>query len=114
MNQGQTNQILTCIIDGMRSHQPATIRDAAANALINSLDFTRTNFDSQQERDVIMQVGEGATPRRVPVDASAACTDTPPLAYLEISRDSDVIGAKRTVARWNKTLVDEALGRYLC
>lgn len=61
MNQNQTNQILTCIIDGMRGHQPPSIRGAAANALINSLDFTRSNFEAQQERDVIMQVGNAQT-----------------------------------------------------
>lgn len=56
MNQAQSNQILTCIVDGMRPDRPASIRGAAARALINSLDFTRSNFESQQERDVIMQV----------------------------------------------------------
>lgn len=56
MNEGQSNQILTCIVDGMRSDRPSSIRAAAARALINSLDFTRSNFESQQERDVIMQV----------------------------------------------------------
>lgn len=56
MNEGQSNQILTCIVDGMRSDRPSPIRAAAARALINSLDFTRSNFESQQERDVIMQV----------------------------------------------------------
>ena len=52
----QSNQILTCIVDGMRPDRPPAIRGAAARALINSLDFTRSNFESQQERDVIMQV----------------------------------------------------------
>ena len=56
MNEGQSNQILTCIVDGMRSDRPSPIRAAAARALINSLDFTRSNFEAQQERDVIMQV----------------------------------------------------------
>ncbi|CAM9602768.1 unnamed protein product, partial [Choristocarpus tenellus] len=56
MNQSQTDQILTCIVDGMRSNRPAVIRGSAANALINSLEFTRKNFESRQERDVIMQV----------------------------------------------------------
>ena len=52
----QSNQILTCIVDGMRPDRPPAIRGAAARALINSLDFTRSNFEAQQERDVIMQV----------------------------------------------------------
>lgn len=56
MNEGQSSQILTCIVDGMRSDRPPAIRGAAARALINSLDFTRSNFEVQQERDVIMQV----------------------------------------------------------
>ncbi|CAM9411941.1 unnamed protein product [Ectocarpus sp. 6 AP-2014] len=56
MNEGQSNQILTCIVDGMRPDRPPAIRGAAARALINSLDFTRSNFETQQERDVIMQV----------------------------------------------------------
>lgn len=56
MNDGQSSQILTCIVDGMRSDRPPAIRGAAARALINSLDFTRSNFEVQQERDVIMQV----------------------------------------------------------
>lgn len=56
MNESQSNQILTCIVDGMRADRPPAIRGAAARALINSLDFTRSNFETQQERDVIMQV----------------------------------------------------------
>lgn len=56
MNQSQTDQILTCIVDGMRSDRPDAIRGAAANALINSLEFTRSNFESQGERHHIMQV----------------------------------------------------------
>eukprot|EP00904_Undaria_pinnatifida_P013666 jgi/Undpi1/942/HiC_scaffold_10.g04406.m1 len=56
MNMSQSNQILTCIVDGMRPDRPPAIRGAAARALINSLDFTRSNFEAQQERDVIMQV----------------------------------------------------------
>ncbi|CAM9588173.1 unnamed protein product, partial [Discosporangium mesarthrocarpum] len=56
MNQDQTDQILTCIVDGMRSNRPPKIRGAAATALINSLEFTRKNFESKNERDMIMQV----------------------------------------------------------
>lgn len=67
MNEGQSNQILTCIVDGMRPDRPPAIRGAAARALINSLDFTRSNFETQQERDVIMQVrpGGGGVPCRL-------------------------------------------------
>jgi importin subunit beta-1 len=56
MDQTQTNQILTCIVDGIRSDRPDTIRLAAANALLNSLDFTHSNFETQGERDMIMRV----------------------------------------------------------
>ncbi|CAN0013832.1 unnamed protein product, partial [Phaeothamnion confervicola] len=56
MNQQQTNQILTCIVDGIRADRPDSIRFAAAVALSNSLYFTKNNFDSKDERDMIMQV----------------------------------------------------------
>lgn len=56
MNDAQSNQILTCIVDGMRADRPPAIRGAATRALINSLDFTRSNFAAEAERDVIMQV----------------------------------------------------------
>lgn len=44
----QSNEILTAIIHGMRSVEPSThVRLAATNALHNSLEFTRANFDRE-------------------------------------------------------------------
>mmetsp|Transcript_6215 Transcript_6215/g.9298 ORF Transcript_6215/g.9298 Transcript_6215/m.9298 type:complete len:858 (-) Transcript_6215:252-2825(-) len=56
MDQTQTNQILTCIVDGIRADRPNSIRLAAVRALLNSLDFTSANFESSSERDMLMQV----------------------------------------------------------
>jgi importin subunit beta-1 len=44
------NQILSSIIDGMRSDRCNEIRLAAVKALNNSLDFTSTNFENAVER----------------------------------------------------------------
>jgi len=45
---GQSNDILTAIIHGMRSAEPSVhVRLAATNALLNSLEFTRHNFDTE-------------------------------------------------------------------
>lgn len=53
----QSNQILTAIIHGMRSSEPSThVRIAATTALLNSLDFTKANFDKENERNFIMEV----------------------------------------------------------
>lgn len=44
----QSNEILTAIIHGMRSNEPSNhVRLAATNALHNSLEFTRANFDKE-------------------------------------------------------------------
>ncbi len=56
MDQTQTNQILTCIVDGLRKDRPSEIRHAAGTALNNSLDFTHSNFETKGERDMIMTV----------------------------------------------------------
>ena len=54
----QANNILTAIIQGMRRDEYSNrVRLAACKALLNSLDFTKANFDTEQERHVIMQVG---------------------------------------------------------
>lgn len=46
----QSNSILTAIVNGMRKEEPSDhVRLAACNALLNSLEFTRTNFS----KDVI-------------------------------------------------------------
>ncbi|EDO44158.1 predicted protein [Nematostella vectensis] len=51
------NKILTVIIQGMRKEEPSNhIRLAATTALLNSLEFTKQNFEKAAERDFIMQV----------------------------------------------------------
>ncbi|XP_039764769.1 importin subunit beta-1 isoform X1 [Pararge aegeria] len=53
----QSNAILTAIIHGMRSSEPSShVRLAATQALLNSLEFTRANFDKENERNFIMEV----------------------------------------------------------
>lgn len=53
----QSNAILTAIIHGMRTTEPSNhVRLAATQALLNSLEFTRNNFDKETERNYIMEV----------------------------------------------------------
>ncbi|XP_067001401.1 importin subunit beta-1 isoform X2 [Anabrus simplex] len=53
----QSNNILTAIIHGMRQNEPSNhVRFAATTALLNSLEFTRANFDKETERNFIMEV----------------------------------------------------------
>lgn len=53
----QSNQILTAIIHGMRKDEPSNhVRLAATTALLNSLEFTKANFDKLEERNYIMEV----------------------------------------------------------
>ena len=53
----QCNQILTAIVHGMRKDEPSNrVKLAATNALHNSLEFTKANFDKDSERHFIMQV----------------------------------------------------------
>jgi importin subunit beta-1 len=55
--EGQSNQILTAIVNGMRNEEPSDhVRLAACNALLNSLEFTRNNFSKEMERNYIMQI----------------------------------------------------------
>ncbi|XP_074642398.1 importin subunit beta-1-like [Tubulanus polymorphus] len=55
--QTQANEILTAIVHGMKKEeQNDHVRLAATNALLNSLEFTRANFDKDTERNFIMQV----------------------------------------------------------
>ena len=49
------NQILTSIVDGMRTDRSNNIRQAAVAALRNSINFTSSNFENQIERDALMQ-----------------------------------------------------------
>ena len=55
INPETTDQMLTTIVDGIRSDRPDAIRCAAANALRNSLLFTRKNMETPAERNMIMQ-----------------------------------------------------------
>lgn len=53
----QSNPILTAIIHGMRSTEPSNhVRLAATQALLNSLEFTKANFEKDNERNFIMEV----------------------------------------------------------
>lgn len=57
MLQVQANDILTAIVHGMRKDETNDhVKLAATNALINSLEFTRANFERESERHFIMQV----------------------------------------------------------
>ena len=43
--EAQSNAILTAIVNGMRKEEPSDhVKLAASNALLNSLEFTRSNF----------------------------------------------------------------------
>ncbi|XP_068752252.1 importin subunit beta-1-like [Montipora capricornis] len=53
----QSHKILTAIVSGMRKEEPnVQIRLAATNALLNSLEFSKQNFEREVERNFIMQV----------------------------------------------------------
>lgn len=46
--ESRANAILTAIIHGMRAEEKSIhVRLAATNALLNSLDFTRNNFENE-------------------------------------------------------------------
>jgi importin subunit beta-1 len=52
-----SNEILTAIVHGMRRDEPSNqVKLASTNALLNSLEFTRGNFEKETERHFIMQV----------------------------------------------------------
>lgn len=53
----QSHKILTAIVSGMKNEEPnLQIRIAATNALLNSLEFSKQNFEREGERNFIMQV----------------------------------------------------------
>lgn len=53
----QSNSILTAVVQGARREEPsAAVRLAAINALFDSLEFVRENFEREGERNYIMQV----------------------------------------------------------
>lgn len=44
----KANDVLTAIVHGMRPEEAsANVRFAATNALLNSLEFTKTNFENE-------------------------------------------------------------------
>lgn len=52
-----SNAILTAVVQGARKEEPnLDVRNAAITALGDSLEFVRTNFDNEGERNYIMQV----------------------------------------------------------
>lgn len=43
-----SNEILTAIVQGMRKQEPSVqVKLAATNAMLNSLEFTRGNFEKE-------------------------------------------------------------------
>ncbi|CAG2176955.1 unnamed protein product, partial [Oppiella nova] len=52
----QKDNILTAIVHGMRKETATRVMLAATNALHNSLQFTKANFDKDSERHYIIQV----------------------------------------------------------
>lgn len=55
--QDQVNSILTAVVQGMNSSEGnSDVRFAATRALSNALNFAQTNFDSEVERNYIMEV----------------------------------------------------------
>ena len=54
---GHSNAILTAVVQGARKEEPnADVRNAAITALGDSLEFVRSNFENEGERNYIMQV----------------------------------------------------------
>ncbi|XP_038048921.1 importin subunit beta-1-like [Patiria miniata] len=55
--QSQCNEMLTAIVQGMRVEEESfRVKLAATTALLNSLEFTKANFEKEAERHYIMQV----------------------------------------------------------
>jgi len=55
IEQDVTNQMLTTIVEGIRTDRPDEVRLVAAVALRNALLFTAGNFENEAERNMIMQ-----------------------------------------------------------
>lgn len=55
LNEGDTNQMLTAIVNGTTKEQTDEVRLAATVALRNSISFTKKNFEVPAERTMIMQ-----------------------------------------------------------
>lgn len=57
LEQGQVNNILTAIVQGMRKEEPSPdVRYAATCALLNAVDFASVNFEADAEQKYIMQM----------------------------------------------------------
>ncbi|PKI85159.1 karyopherin Kap95 [Malassezia vespertilionis] len=69
----QSNEILTAVIQGARKEETShEVQLAALHALLNSLEFVRSNFEREGERNYIMQVVCEATQSpHSPVKAAA-------------------------------------------
>lgn len=69
----QSNEILTAVIQGARKEETSPdVQLAALHALLNSLEFVRSNFERDGERNFIMQVVCEATQSpHVPVKVAA-------------------------------------------
>lgn len=58
LEPAEVNQILTAVVAGMHQDEPVMeTRLAATQALCNAVEFAEHNFDNEQERNYIMQVG---------------------------------------------------------
>ncbi|GFS20487.1 importin subunit beta-1, partial [Elysia marginata] len=82
----QSNEILTAIVHAMKKEEPSNnVRLAATNALLNSLEFTKANFDQEGERHLIMQVvceATQSTDARVRVAAMQCLVKIMSLYYI--------------------------------
>ena len=69
----QSNEILTAVIQGARKEETSPeVQLAALQALLNSLEFVRLNFEREGERNFIMQVVcEATQSAHVPVKVAA-------------------------------------------
>ncbi|KAL7672218.1 hypothetical protein ACOME3_007112 [Neoechinorhynchus agilis] len=57
INPEDSNKVLTAIVHGMRAGETSDdVKLAAANAMLNSLEFCQRNFEVDRERHYIMQV----------------------------------------------------------
>nr|CAD1817539.1 unnamed protein product [Ananas comosus var. bracteatus] len=57
LEQNEVNSILTALVHGMsQSEHSPEVRLAAVKSLFNALDFAKTNFENEMERNFIMKV----------------------------------------------------------
>ena len=86
LQQEQVNNVLTAVVQGMRSDEPDNaVRLAAVEALNNAVDFASTNFENEVERNYIMQQVCESTqcPDVVVREASLQCLVTIAVSYYE-------------------------------